>query len=73
VAIRHRLAQHAPYHRTTAPAAAWTGTDTGASAHVGKSFRARLNGFEDRAFADFVTKASRLQILNDGLLSGFLL
>ena len=72
VTIRHRLAQHAAHHRTTAPTAAWAGTNAGASAHIGESFRARLNGFEDRTFADLVTKASRLEILNDGLLSGFL-
>jgi hypothetical protein len=31
-----------------------------------------LNGFENRSFADLVAEAGGLQILNDGLLSGFL-
>jgi hypothetical protein len=31
-----------------------------------------LDRFDDRAFADLVTEASRLEILDDGLLSGFL-
>ena len=72
VAVRHRVAQHAAHHRTTATAAAWTGTDPRASAHVSESLGARLNGFENRSFADLVAEAGGLQILNDGLLSGFL-
>lgn len=70
--MRHWLAQHAAHHRTTATAAAWTGTDTGASAHISESFGAGLDGFQNRSFADLVAEARGLQILNDGLLSGFL-
>ena len=41
-------------------------------AHVSESLGARLNGFANRSFADLVADAGGLQILNDGLLPGFL-
>lgn len=64
------LAQHAPDHRATAPAAAGTGADSGAFADLLEGFRAGPNRFEHGAFADLVAQASGLQILDDRLFFG---
>jgi hypothetical protein len=37
-----------------------------------ESFGASLNRFHHRALADFVAQASRFEVLDDRLLSGFL-
>jgi hypothetical protein len=73
VTIRHRLAQHSPDQRTAASAAARAGTDAGAFADLLESFGAGLNRFHHSAFADLVAQASRFEVIDDRLLSGFLL
>jgi hypothetical protein len=73
VTIRHRLAQHSSHQRATASAAARAGTDAGAFTDLLKRFGAGLNRFHHSTFADLVAQASRFEVLDDRLLSGFLL
>lgn len=67
-----RLSQHAANQGAAPPAAAGAGADAGASAHLLERFRAGLNRFHHSAFANFVAKACRFEILDDRLLSSFL-
>jgi hypothetical protein len=67
-----RLPQHAADHRTAAPAAAWAGADARAFTYLLECPGACLDRFRDRAFADFVTQTSRLEIFDNRPLSGFL-
>lgn len=53
-AIDHRLAEHPSNHRAAAPAAARTGADAGAFAHLLESLGSRLNRFDHSAFANLV-------------------
>lgn len=71
LAVLHRLTQHAAHQRAAASAAAGTGADTGAFAHLLEGFRAGLNGFRHGAFADFIAQAGRFEIFNNRLLSRF--
>ena len=69
----HRLAEHAAHQRPAASSTARASPHARALAYLLERFRARLNGFDHRAFADFIAKAGRLEILDDGLLAAFLL
>jgi hypothetical protein len=72
VTIAHRLSQHATNQRAAAPSAAGAGADAGAFAYLLKRLGAGLDSFDHGAFADLVTDASGLEILDNRLLSGFL-
>jgi hypothetical protein len=53
-ATYHRLTEHAPNQRTATSAAAGPGAHAGAFADLLEGFRAGLNRFDHRAFADLV-------------------
>ena len=71
-AADHRFSEHASHQGAAASAAARAGADAGAPAYLFERFRAGLNRFHHSAFANFVAKACRFEILDDGLLSSFL-
>jgi len=71
VAAHDGLSQHTSNQRAAAPAAAGSGADSGAFAHLLEGFGAGLNGFDHGAFADLVTQAGRFEVFDDRLLSGF--
>ena len=70
-AIYHRLTQHPSNQRAATPAAAGTGPDPGAFAHLFECLCAGLDRFDHSAFADLVAKAGRFEILDDRPLSSF--
>lgn len=70
VTTDHGLSQHPSNHRAAAPAAARTGADTGAFAHLLEGLSPSLDGFEHGAFADLVAQAGRFEVFDDRLLSG---
>ena len=72
VATNHRLPQHPTNHRAAASTAARSGADSRAFADLLEGLGARLDGFQHRAFADFVAETGWLEVFNDGPLSCFL-
>jgi hypothetical protein len=72
VAIDHGLSQHPSNHRAAAPAAARTGADAGALAHLLEGLSSSLDGFEHGAFADLVAQAGRFEVFDDRLRPGLL-
>ena len=71
-ATDHRLSEHASHQRAAASTTARTGAHTGALAYLFEGFGARLNSFDNRAFADLVAQACGFKIFDDRLLSSFL-
>jgi hypothetical protein len=70
IAIGHRLSQHSSDERAAASAAAWAGSDAGPFADLLEGLGTRLNCLEHGAFANLIAQTGRLEIFDDGLLSG---